>query len=78
MQNIELEPPLPRHILNIIDTIDNERKLFSHNNSNKNQDECASDKMKITDYRRRGALKERRLSRIDLGKQLVIFYIYYN
>ena len=58
--------------MRIIDSIDIERKMLSHHNSNKNPDEYVSEKMKITDYRREGVLKERRLSRIDLGKQLAL------
>ena len=46
--------------------------MQSRNNSNKNEDDDPSEKMKITDFRRKGVLKERRLNRIDLGKQLAL------
>ena len=69
---IDQEIPLPTHILRIIDSVDIERKMQSRNNSNKNEDDDPSEKMKITDFRRKGVLKERRLSRIDLGKQLAL------
>ena len=54
--------------MKIVDSIDAERKI--QQNSSQQDEESISESSKIGQFRRRGALKERRFSKIDLGKQL--------
>jgi hypothetical protein len=68
-------PKLKGTISKIIKTVDLERRLHSktdHYNQNKPQSNYKEEAKGITEYRRKGLLKQRRLSRINLGKQLAL------
>ena len=63
----EIEIP----IIKIVDSVDAERKL-QPNNSNQNEDSL-SENSREDRFRRRGVVRERRFSRINLGKQLAFY-----
>ena len=63
-------PRIKRKISNILRSVDRERKMYSK--ANNGLMDNLNDGHKITEYRRKGMLKQRRLSRINLGKQLAL------
>jgi hypothetical protein len=63
-------PKIKRKISHILRSVDRERKLYSK--ANNGIIDNVEDGHKITEYRRKGMLKQRRLSRINLGKQLAL------
>lgn len=67
-------PKVKGTISKIIKTIDLERRLHSKtdNYNQKPQPNYKEEGKGITEYRRKGLLKQRRLSRINLGKQLAL------
>jgi len=65
-------PKIKRKISNILRSVDQERKMYSNVDKSFNGELPNEQKRDITDFRRKGVLRQRRLSRINLGKQLAL------